>query len=432
MNEEFGKYQKNLYTFAGMNFIDLFAGAGGLSEGFKKAGFNPVAHVEYDQAACFTLKTRAAYHFLSENNRVQEYYSYLKGETSRQQLYDKIPSFILDSVINAEIGKDNPTIFKKIDTLKGNKEIDVIIGGPPCQAYSYIGRAALKNRVNNDNRNYLYKGYGKFLKRYKPKLFVFENVPGIKTAGEGLYFKNLTKYFKQIGYCLDDTLVNAWDFEVVQKRERVLIIGWRKDLEFKFPEFEKHNHDWNRSDIFDDLAPIQAAHYDRISKYVTEKPNDYLSKTGIRNGVNFVTQHITRPHNKKDLSIYRMAITKLEKEGKRLKNDEIPEGKRTQNNVTDFLDRFKVVGKEPHTMIAHIAKDGHHFIHHKPEQLRSISVREAARIQSFPDDFYFEGVKETQPRTPAFKQIGNAVPPLMAKFIATKISKFLNEQASKS
>jgi DNA (cytosine-5)-methyltransferase 1 len=419
---DLGEPLKKLYTLAGMNFIDLFAGAGGLSEGFKKAGFNPIAHVEYDKAACFTLRTRAAYHFLSANNRMPEYYSYLRGEISRQQLYDKIPAAILDSVINAEIGKDNACIFKKIDSLKGNKEIDIIIGGPPCQAYSYIGRAALKNKVDKDNRNYLYKDYGKFLNKYKPKLFVFENVPGIKTAGDGLYFKNLTKYFKRIGYNLQDTLVNAWDFEVVQKRERVLIIGWRKDFDFKFPEFEIQSHSWNRDHIFNDLEPIRPAHYNRISYYVTDRPNEYLYQTGIRNGVDFVSQHITRPHNRKDLSIYRMAIMKLQEEGKRLKNNEIPENKRTQKNVTDFLDRFKVVDKEPHTMIAHIAKDGHHFIHHKQEQLRSISVREAARIQSFPDDFYFEGVKETNSRTPAFKQIGNAVPPLMAHRIAETIS----------
>jgi DNA (cytosine-5)-methyltransferase 1 len=408
-----------------MNFIDLFAGAGGLSEGFIKAGFNPIAHVEVDLAACYTLKTRAVYHFLSNNNRITEYYSYLKGEINRQELYNKASKSVLESVINAQIGKDNKSIFSKIDSLKLRQEIDIIIGGPPCQAYSYIGRAALKNKVDADNRNYLYRDYGKFLKKYKPKLFVFENVPGIKTAGNGQYFKNLKKYFKQIGYNLDDATVNAQDFGVVQQRERVLIIGWRKDINFSFPVFDKGNHCWNRNHIFNDLEKIRPAHYARLSYYVTEKANQYLKQSGIRNGISYVTQHITRPHNKKDLTIYKMAIEKLNHDGKRLKNNQIPEEIRTQKNVEDFLDRFKVVDVAPHTMIAHIAKDGHHFIHPDLIQLRSISVREAARIQSFPDDFYFEGVKETNPRTPAFKQIGNAVPPLMAYNIAQKISTIL-------
>ena len=113
------------------------------------------------------------------------------------------------------------------------------------------------------------------------------------------------------------------------------------------------------------------------------------------------------------------------KSGERLKNNRIPVEIRTQKNITDFLDRFKVVDKVPHTMIAHIAKDGHHFIHPDIRQLRSISVREAARIQSFPDDYYFESTKESQPRTAAFKQIGNAVPPLLAYQIAYETLKKL-------
>ena len=145
-----------------------------------------------------------------------------------------------------------------------------------------------------------------------------------------------------------------------------------------------------------------------------------MEDSGIRNCVDFVSQHVTRPHNDRDLSIYKLAIKKMKK-GYRIKNDQIPEKMRTQNNTTDFLDRFKVVGTLPHTMIAHIAKDGHHFIHPDEGQCRSISVREAARIQSFPDDYYFEGVREGVFRSPAFRQIGNAVPPLMAKEIAIKL-----------
>ncbi len=407
-----------------MNFIDLFAGAGGLSEGFIKAGFNPVAHVELDTAACFTLKTRVAYHYLKDEGRLDEYYSYLKKEITRKELYEKIPAHLLKTVINAAIGDDNANVFKLIDELKKSKTIDLIVGGPPCQAYSYIGRPALKHKPE-DERKKLYIHYGRFLKRYSPKLFVFENVPGLKTSDGGKHYKNLKKYFKNIGYEIDEKLLNAYDFGVIQNRKRLIIIGWRADIDFTFPVFKPFIHSWTRDDIFSDLPAIKPGHSERLSYYTTQEPNEYLKFSEIRNGVDFVTHHNTRPHNDEDLNIYKLAISKLDKEGKRLKNDEIPLEKRTQKNIKDFLDRFKVVDKKPHTMIAHIAKDGHHFIHNDKKQLRSISIREAARIQSFADDFCFEGIKENQNRTAAFKQIGNAVPPLMSFTIANQISEVL-------
>jgi len=405
-----------------MVYIDLFAGAGGLSEGFKRAGFVPIAHVEANSSACFTLKTRNAYHALNEAGRLEIYYSYLKGEITRKELYEAAGGNTCTSVINQKIGvRDNKKIFNQIDELKGDHDIDLIIGGPPCQAYSYIGRAAMKNSPKKeDERTSLYLGYGKFLKRYNPKVFVFENVPGLRTAGNGKYLKNLIKYFDSIGYHLEDREWNASDFGVVQNRERLIIVGWRKDLNFSYPDFETVKNKYTRADIFDDLAKIAPDHKNTVSYYQTKEVNTYLQETGIRNGVDFVTQHVTRPHNKRDLDIYSLAIEEI-RYSRRLKNNQIPEGKRTQKNVEDFLDRFKVVDHKPHTVIAHIAKDGHHFIHPDPNQLRSISVREAARIQSFPDDFFFESCKEGQYRTAAFRQIGNAVPPLMAYSIALKI-----------
>jgi len=406
-----------------MNFIDLFAGAGGLSEGFKKAGFNPIAHVELDAAACFTLKTRVAYHYLKENERLDEYYTYIKGEISREELYKKIPEDLKKSVINAAIGNDNASVFKRIDELKKDKAIDLIVGGPPCQAYSYIGRAALKHKPE-DERKKLYIQYGRFLKRYSPKLFVFENVPGLKTSDDGIHYKNLKKYFKGLGYEIEDRLLNAYDFGVIQNRKRLVIIGWRQDVDFKYPEFTPIKHSWTRDDIFSDLPAIKPGHRERLSYYVTPEPNEYLRFSEIRNGVDFCALHTTRPHNNEDLNIYKLAIKKMNA-GHRLKNDEIPLEERTQKNTTDFLDRFKVVDLIPHTMIAHIAKDGHHFIHNDSKQQRSISVREAARIQSFPDDFYFEGIKEMKNRTAAFRQIGNAVPPILALVIANEILKQL-------
>ncbi|RKN81208.1 DNA cytosine methyltransferase [Ulvibacterium marinum] len=401
-----------------MNYIDLFSGAGGLSEGFLTAGFKPIVHVEFDRAACFTLKTRAVFHHLRRINKLDFYYSYLKGDIDRNELYKEVPAEIIDSVINAEIGRDNKRVFQRIEDLLSGDSVDLIIGGPPCQAYSVVGRAPLKHK-KDDERTNLYIQYGRYLKKFNPKVFVFENVPGLLTAAGGKYFNNLQKYYKRIGYKVKAKSLNAYDFGVVQNRKRVIIIGWKKDLEFNYPDFEKIENKFYRDDIFNDLPSIKPGEVKRIQNYASET-NAYLSSKAIRNGIDFVTQHITRPHNERDLAIYNLAIELLEN-GKRLKNSQVPEEMRTQKNTKHFLDRFKVVGVEPHTVIAHIAKDGHHFIHPDKKQLRSISVREAARIQSFPDDFYFEGIKEDQPRTSAFRQIGNAVPPLLAKEIAVKI-----------
>ena len=179
-----------------MKYIDLFAGAGGFSEGFKRAGFDPVAHVEVDPAACFTLRTRLAFYYLTENNKTEIYIQYLKGEINRNQLYSAVPAHILDSVINFSIGdENNRSIFHLIDQLNDNSDIDIIVGGPPCQAYSLVGRARDENKMEGDHRNYLYVHYGRFLKKYSPKLFVFENVIGLLSAKKGKYFRNIQKYF---------------------------------------------------------------------------------------------------------------------------------------------------------------------------------------------------------------------------------------------
>jgi DNA (cytosine-5)-methyltransferase 1 len=401
-----------------LTYIDLFAGAGGMSEGFIRAGFLPVAHVEHNTAACYTIKTRMAYYYLKQQNKESIYNSYLRDEIKRSDFYSYIPLKVLDSVINKDIGKDNLSIFKRIDSILDGKTIDLIIGGPPCQAYSYLGRAALKHK-KDDERNTLYIHYGRFLKKYKPKVFVFENVPGLLNAGNGRYYNNLKKYYKRLGYVIEAHKFNAYNHNVIQNRERLIIIGWLKGFDFKYPEIEDSENQFIRDDIFYDLPPIRPGFNKRFSDYLLPT-NEYLSKTEIRNGLEFVTQHISRPHNQRDLKIYSLAIQKLN-EGIRLKNSEVPLEIRTQKNTVDFLDRFKVVGTIPHAMIAHIAKDGHHFIHPDLDQLRSISVREAARIQSFPDDYYFEGFKEDKSRTSAFMQIGNAVPPLFAEKIAKVI-----------
>lgn len=401
-----------------MNFIDLFAGASGMSEGFIKAGFRPISHVEMDKDACDSVKTRSAYHYLVKNNKKNFYIDYLKGLISRNDLYSLIPQEILDSVINIEITDNSiKSIFSQINKSLKKKKVDIIIGGPPCQAYSLLGRH--NENIENDPRNKLYIQYGRFLKEYNPKAFVFENVPGLLSASKGQHFKNLKAYFRKIGYeVYHDTLV-ASDYGVLQSRKRIIIIGWKKEQDLGFPEFTKVIKEYTVNDAFQDLPKLKPGDSLKLANY-NKVNSDYLERFDLRNGIDFVTQHISRPHNERDLKIYKTAIIKWDNGKERLRYPDLPTELKTHKNESSFIDRYKVVdGKGySHTVVAHIAKDGHYYIHPDINQCRSISVREAARLQSFPDDFYFEGS-----RSAAFKQIGNAVPPLMAYAIAKTLKK---------
>lgn len=405
-----------------LNYIDLFAGAGGLSEGFIREGFKPIAHVEMNTEAAETLKTRLAFHYLNDNNKISKYYSYLKKEITRDDLWKSIPQEHILSVINSEITKKTiESIFENIDEQLGSKKVDVIIGGPPCQAYSLVGRSRDPNRMSGDKRNYLFRHYAEFLVRYKPKYFVFENVLGLLTAGNKKYLTEMLSLFKKIGYSADYKVLYAEEYGVLQRRRRVIIIGRKGKTKLEFPELEKITNSWQiRKDLFADLPDLVPGQEMNIAKY-TKKINAYQQTMETRNGVDFTTQHIARQHNERDLEIYSIAIDKWLNNKERLKYNDLPKRLQSHNNTEAFLDRYKVVDPHghSHTIVAHISKDGHYYIYPDARQIRSISVREAARIQSFPDDYFFEGG-----RTAAFKQIGNAVPPLMAQAIAKAI--FMN------
>jgi DNA (cytosine-5)-methyltransferase 1 len=407
-------------------YIDLFAGAGGLSEGFIRAGYKPIAHVEFDLAACYTLKTRLAYHYLKENGNLAPYIDYLKGKIKRKELYSIIPEEILSSVINKTIGADNQNIFSEIDKFLGRKKVDIIIGGPPCQAYSLVGRARSVDGMRHDSRNHLYVEYAKFLEKYEPKYFVFENVLGLKSAKKGTYLTNIEKLFLKKGYLMKLYTVTANNFGVLQNRKRIIIFGWQKDIIIELPDLEaiRLQSDFKVESIFNDLPSIQAGKgVDKFDTYHAEI-NQYLKQKSIRNGIDILTQHVARPHTEQDKKIYRIAVNKWNNKKQRLDYNDLPDVLKTHKNRHSFFDRFKVVAQDMNysqTVVAHIAKDGHYYIHPDIKQNRSISVREAARLQSFPDDYFFEGVKELSNRTAAFKQIGNAVPPLMAYQIAKEL-----------
>lgn len=397
------------------NFIDLFAGCGGLSEGFYKQGFNALAHVEIDHFACETLKTRMRYYgYSSADNAVLE-----------QDITDK-------------------DIVKKIEAVVGDEVVDIIIGGPPCQSFSPLGKAKDDNNMQKDPRNYLFENYVKVLNHFKPKFFVFENVTGLldtEIQGKSI-FKIILRRLRQKYRVLskEETIVlNATSYGVPQERKRVILIGVRRDLEVKPEEI---------------YAAIQKTHYlpgdsekqkDGLKRYVTvrdaiadlpklhsgegmlksEYPNDYSEcseyvKLMRKPSDTVLRDHVARKNNDKDVERYKVMAENHWNFLQLL--DFRPDLAHEKKRV--FFNSYKVQWWDmpARTIIAHLYKDGNQFIHPDYEQGRSITVREAARLQSFPDDFVFEGS-----RTEQFKQIGNAVPPMLAEAIAKAIKEKLNE-----
>jgi len=415
-----------------INYIDLFAGAGGLSEGFIQAGFKPLAHVEMSPSACRTLETRAAFHYLKTNGKkLSKYYDYERGIITRDELLAEVPQELLNTVICAEMSdKTIKSVFERIDILKKNnhvEHVDVIIGGPPCQAYSLVGRAQSSHMnvpMEEDPRNELYKMYTRFLKHYNPDMFIFENVTGIKSARNGETFKNLQAQLKRVGYEIECNEQNAQNFGVLQARKRMIIVGWKKGSNHFYPKFQKIVSEAFVKDVLFDLPKLQRGETNNHYRIPSAKAKAYVIENGIRDENDVLTFHTARKNTPRDAEIYRRAIEAWN-DGKRLKYYDLPKELVTHNNVTSFIDRFKVVEGNRHachTILAHLSKDGHYFIHPDIKQCRSITVREAARLQSFPDNYYFEG-----DRTSQFVQIGNAVPPKMAYVIAKSIKEQLGK-----
>ena len=415
-----------------LNYLDLFAGAGGLSEGFIRAEFNPIAHVEMDTAACYTLRTRMAYHWLKENNNLERYADYLKRTINRTELYDPVPDRVIQSVIEAEIGrkpraKRLQDIFCKIDELLGNQKLNLIVGGPPCQTYSHVGRVRAPEKMKKDKRNNLYLFYAEFLKRYKPQYFVFENVPGllsVKDEEGNSYLELMLKLFQECKYATELRTLNAKDYGVPQNRKRIVIVGRKgKSTDF-YPEPDKCEPDVLVKEILSDLPAIKANEGTLDPCNVDPNCHPWLRKVGIRNDDLPVTFHQARFNNEVDLEIYRIAVELWNKKKVRLQYNELPERLQNHKNKSSFLNRFNVVAGDlpySHTVVAHIAMDGHYYIHPDINQNRSLTPREAARLQTFPDDYYFESRNGRSYRTTAYRQIGNAVPILLGQRIAQKL-----------
>ena len=410
------------------NYLDLFAGAGGLSEGFIRAEFNPIAHVEMNRAACFTLRTRMAYHWLKENGNIEPYKEYLNRNISRTDLYEQVPEAAIQSVINAEIAEETlPKIFKEIDSLLEDRKLDLIIGGPPCQAYSIAGRSRSPNKMKSDKRNYLYTFYAKFLEKYEPEYFVFENVTGLLSAKDekgNSYLEQMRDLFRECGYETKYKTLSSENYGVPQSRKRIILVGKKGKSIDIYPEPDNCSSPILIKKLIADLPTLKAGEGTLGPCSINSDYDPWLREVGIRNDVLPVTFHQARPNNEQDREIYRKAVNLWNEKKARLMYNKLPERLQTHKNKNSFLNRFRVVAgnlKFSHTVVAHIAMDGHYYIHPDIKQNRSLTPREAARLQTFPDDYYFESDNGRPYRTTAFRQIGNAVPILLAQKIAEKL-----------
>ena len=356
------------------------------------------------------------------------YEDYLNGSLSRDAMYDIVPERIVGSVVHQEISdRTVPSIFRKIDGLLGRSKLDLLIGGPPCQAYSLVGRSRDDTGMKGDHRNYLYFKYARFLGRYKPLYFVFENVVGLLSADDDdgmLHFGAMRDLFAKLGYQTEYRVLSARNYGVLQNRKRVFLVGRLGNAADFFPEPDKWETSSTVEEVFCDLPELKAGSGDPGPCDTKPYLGTWQYEAGIRDSDLPVTWHQARPHSDRDLEIYKFAVSLWNSEKARLKYDNLPDQLKTHKNRKSFKDRFKVVASDlpsSQTVVAHIAKDGHYYIHPDIEQNRSITPREAARLQTFPDNYFFESASGVPARTPAFSQIGNAVPVLLARSIAEKL-----------
>ena len=512
-------------AFRTIPIIDLFAGPGGLGEGFasiRDANGNPSfslrVSVEKDPIAHQTLSLRALFRKFPRGKAPDCYYDHIQGKISREELFAHPDALeagheALNEAKCAELGKNSP---EEIDrwisaALDGEKDW-VLIGGPPCQAYSLAGRSRRsresQEKFESDEKHFLYREYLRIIKRFSPTVFVMENVKGMLSSTHGgspifeKIIEDLSNPSPDLSYEIrslvvqgtadtlspHDFVIEAERFGVPQGRHRVILFGIRSDAARETRELVLNPDRFTLKTTNDpvfvgealsglpplrsrisrgkdgqqewlaalDEAPTLLSGWnpgasERISatmrraaqearqhestgsafipwKTENNKLNHRLSKWLLDPRIGGVIQHEARSHMRSDLHRYLFASAYAAEFGFSPKITLYPpsllpdHGNVTSENVP-FSDRFRVQTKNSwsSTVVAHIAKDGHYFIHHDPSQCRSLTVREAARLQTFPDNYFFAGN-----RTQQYTQVGNAVPPWLARRIATVVADFMS------
>lgn len=506
--------------------IDLFAGPGGLGEGFSSISghgqgtrkFNLRVSIEKDPVAHATLSLRALFRAFPKGEVPEAYYQYIRGEITREELF-KHPDVPAEAVKAsqeaklAELGKDSPEDVDNWirEALDGANEW-VLIGGPPCQAYSVAGRARRtresQEEFESDEKHFLYKEYLRIIREFRPTIFVMENVKGIlssKHGGSHIFqqiLEDLSTPAGDLSYRIrsfvvpydveklapHDFVIQAERFGLPQTRHRVILFGVRSDVASTCPALLERSknlvlepsqtaftveqalsglpplrskisrggdslEDWlaaldEASSIL--LRPYVAGRGDLIdTMHDAAKDARRLSSNGSRfvpcsflspkmstkqrewfldPRIKGVLQHEARSHMRSDLHryIFAASFAKLYRVSPKIHQfpeQLLPAHENVSSASVPFSDRFRVqMADGPSTtVVAHIAKDGHYYIHPDPSQCRSLTVREAARLQTFPDNYFFEGN-----RTQQYTQIGNAVPPLLARKIAAIVSSVID------
>ena len=398
-------------------FIDLFAGCGGLSEGFLQTGkFEGLAHVEWESPMVNTLRQRLVdkWNHSEDDARkrvikfdVQKTEELIHGNWSveTKKLYEK------------ENHED--IVSKGLDYLVKDKSVDLIIGGPPCQAYSIAGRAQSPTGMKDDYRNYLFESFVKIVDYFKPKAFVFENVPGLLSACPGNIpvRERIYDAFKAIGYDIrtTETLKNsvycAEDFNVPQKRNRIIIIGTKHDSVYDFEEFYEsltaHKMKGPHKTVRDAIGNMPALTPKAV---VTKEGRKNVSHEQLKGEL--IDRHEPRYHGERDQRLFTEWLSN--NMNKAPQAEKMAIYTRITGHTSNHIKYRNLEWDKPSpTIVAHLHKDGYMFIHPDIKQLRTITMREAALLQSFPIDYKFIA------STPyCYKMIGNAVPVNFAKGIA--------------
>lgn len=486
--------------------VDLFAGPGGLNEGFSRASastvFRSAISIEKEHWAHETLILRAAVRALGFPD---SYYCFLNGEIDEQQFraLPEVTEALEEEAHRSpqiELGEvhrpENDNLIRMALQRAGINDTSdrpwALIGGPPCQAYSLVGRSRRKHdeSFEDDQKHFLYREYLHILDTFRPPIFVMENVRGMLSSKnkDSLIFRQIKHDLELNGsYTLfslvtpkspeelepADFLIHADRYGVPQARLRVILLGIRTDVVDRVEQVPTLTTSRQRSvrAAIGDLPPIRSsispkradsdAHWSAVRQASSRiaarhglgpeqvtgavPPRGALriptTTAGVRDAqlrkwlsderLTHVLQHEARSHMPSDLWRYfywsrfvELSEGRSQPNVKSVPPELVPDHKNINRDDTPFTDRFRVQAWDSpgSTIVAHLAKDGHHFIHPDPQQMRSLTVREAARLQTFPDDYYFMG-----PRTAQYQQVGNAVPPLLAQQIGDLVGQLLRE-----